>query len=205
MIDPRGMTRSAGALAVATAVAICLAAGPAWGHSFPPVRNVVVQVEPCEIALLVGYRPSSGEATETVLRRAASAPKSHALEALRDLLGSFAMAPLSVSIDGKRLVPTKVQAKVGVDPSGARPWVVLLVTFALPVGKSLAIGTSEPRTTRISWQDRSHGRVELSTAPKEGKWHPGVASFLLELAPPTGATSCATPLASSVSSSPPAR
>lgn len=199
------MTRSAVRWAVASAVAVCLAAGPAWGHTFPPVRNVVVQVEPCEIVLLVGYRPGSGEATETILRRAASAPKSHALGALRDLLGTFAMAPLWVAVDGKRLVPTQVRAKVGVEPGGARPWVVLLVTFALPAGKSLAIGSSEPRTTRISWQDRSTGAVDLTAAPTEGKWHPGVASFLLELAPPTGAISCATPSASSVSSSPPAR
>lgn len=199
------MTRRVVQVAVATALAICLAGQPAWGHSFPEVRSVVVQVEPCELVLLVGYRPKSGEATETILRRAASAPKSQALDALRDVLATHAMAPLSVAVDGKRLVPTKVNAKVGVEQGGARPWVVMLVTYALPAGNSLAIGTAEPRSTRISWQDRKSGRVEISTAPKEGKWHSGVASFLLELAAPSGATSCATPSASSVSSSRPAR
>jgi hypothetical protein len=199
------MTRRVLQVSVATALAVWLAGQPAWGHSFPEVRSVVAQVEPCELVLLVGYRPKSGEVTETILRRTATAPKSKGLDALRDVLASYAMAPLSVALDGKRLVPTGVQAKVGVEQGGARPWVVMLVTYALPAGNSLAIGTAEPRSTRISWQDRKSGRVEISTAPKEGTWHAGVASFLLELAAPSGAISCAKPSASSVSSSPPAR
>ena len=59
---------------VAIAVAVCLACQPAWGHTFPPVRTVVVQVEDCEIAVLVGYRPASGEATETLLARLTMVP-----------------------------------------------------------------------------------------------------------------------------------
>jgi len=186
------------AAAVASAVAICLAGQPAWGHTFPPVRTVVVQVEPCELVLLVGYRPGTGEPTEAILTRVASAPKSHALDALRGVMTAFAMAPLTVSVDGTALVPTAVRAKVGIEPGGARPAVVLLVTYSLPRGKALAIGSSDPRTTRISWTDRASGRVAIPGAPAQGKWFAGVASFLLELSPPSGGTTCATsPLSSS--------
>jgi hypothetical protein len=183
---------------VATAVAICLACQAAWGHTFPPVRTVVVQVEPCELVLLVGYRPGTGEPTEAILTRVASAPKSHALDALRGVMTAFAMAPLTIAVDGAALVPTAVRAKVGIEPGGARPAVVLLVTYALPRGKTLSIASSDPRTTRISWTDRASGRVAISGAPAQGKWFSGVASFLLELSAPSGASTCATsPLSSS--------
>jgi len=181
------------AVAVATALAISLAGPPAWGHTFPPARNVVVQVEPCEVVLFVGYRPGTGEPTEAILARAASAPKSRALETLRDVLSAFAMAPLSVAVDGLALVPTKVRAKIGFEPGGARPMVVLLVTYALVPGRSLAIQTKDPRSTRISWQDRASGRVEISDAPQQGKWFGGVASMLLPLGALPGAATCAMP------------
>jgi hypothetical protein len=180
------------ALAVATAVAISLASPSAWGHTFPPVRHVVAQVERCELVLLVGFRPGSGEPTEAILARAAGAPKSRALDTLRDVLGTAAMAPLGVSVDGKRLAPSSVRARVGVEPGGARPMVVLLVTYALPAGGSLAISTKDPRATRISWHDRDSGRVVISAAPAQGRWHTGVASFLLSLVPPSGGPACAT-------------
>jgi hypothetical protein len=154
------------------------------------VRNVVVQLEPCEVVLLVGYRPGSGEPTESVLRRVASAPKSHALDALRDVLAQHAMAPLSIAVDGNRLVPTDVRAKVGVEPGGGRPMVVLLVSYALPPGRTLQVGSSDPRNTRFSWQDQESGRVEISEAPAQGRWHAGVASFLLTLRPSKGDTTC---------------
>ncbi len=188
-------------LALATVVAM-LASPPAWGHSFPAVRNVVVQVERCEVVLLVGYRPGSGEPTEAILRKVASAPKSHTADALREVLTTYAMAPLTVEVDGTRLVPTSVRAKIGVEPGGARPMVVLLVTFPLPAGRALAVGTKDPRSTRISWQDQRSDRVVISDAPAQGKWHAGVASFLLSLQGPPGDMACATP-PSSRSSSPP--
>jgi hypothetical protein len=150
---------------------------------------VVVQVERCEVVLLVGYRPGTGEPTEAILGRAATAPKSRALDALKDVLSAFAMAPLTVSVDGRPLVPTAVRAKLGVEPGGARPMIVLLVTFALPAGQSLAVTTKDPRSTRISWQDRSSSRVAIPDAPQQGKWFAGVASMLLPLAP--GAIQCA--------------
>ncbi len=184
---------------LATAVASWLAAGPAWGHSFPPARNVVVQVEPCEVVLLVGYRPGTGEPTEAILARAGSAPKSRALEALQDVLAAFAMAPLTIAVDGKPLVPTNVRAKIGFEPGGARPMVVLLVTFPLARGTSLAVGTRDPRSTRISWQDRASDRVVIPDAPQQGKWFGGVASMLLPLSATPGAATCA----SYRSSSPP--
>lgn len=176
-------------LAVATALAIWLAGASAWGHTFPPARHVVVQVEPCEVVLLVGYRPGTGEPTETMLARAASAPKSQALGALENVLAAFAMAPLSVAVDGAPLVPTKVRAKVGLEPGGARPMVVLLVTYALAPGAALTVTTKDPRSTRISWQDRDSARVAISDAPKQGKWFPGVASMLLPMT--AGAATCA--------------
>jgi hypothetical protein len=189
------------AVALATAVAIGLASPSAWSHTFPPARQVVVQVERCEVVLLVGYRPGTGEPTAAILGRAATAPKSRALEALEDVLSAFAMAPLTVSIDGTPLVPTTVRAKIGLEPGGARPMVVLLVTFALPAGHALSIATKDPRSTRISWQDRSGARVAIPDAPQQGKWFAGVASMLLPLAP--GAIQCAS--TTSLPSLPPPR
>ena len=182
---------------VAIAVAICVAASAAWGHTFPAVRTVVVQVEPCELAVLVGYRPASGEDTDTLLARIASQPKSQMLETARGLLASRAMGSLTFAVDGKPLVPTSVRAKLGVDPGGTRPLVVVLVTFSIPAAGRLAVTSRDTRTTRISWTDRASGRVDLLGAPAQGRWHSGVASFLLSLAAPTGVSACATSPSSS--------
>lgn len=176
---------------VAIAVAICVAGQSAWGHYFPPVRTVVVQVEACELAVLVGYRPASGEATDTVLARIAAQPKQQQLETAKTLLGQQAMGALTVALDGKPLVPTSVRAKLGTDPGGARPLVVLLVTFALPSGGALSVTSKDPRSTKISWTDKTSGRVDLLGAPAQGRWHAGVASFLLKLTGPPGVSACA--------------
>jgi hypothetical protein len=180
------------ALQVATGIAIGLAATPAWGHRFPPVRTVVVQVERCELAVLVGYRAGSGEALEKLIARAGSRPKSQAADAVRDTLAVQAMAPLTLSIDGNPRVPTSVRAKLSLEGEGARPMVVVLVTFALPPGAALAISSKDPRTTRISWTDRESGRVAISEAPAQGRWFAGVASFVLPLAPTSGGQPCVT-------------
>jgi hypothetical protein len=150
----------------------------------------VVQVERCEVVLLVGYRPGSGEPTEALLTRAASQPKSRGLVSLRTMLSAQALAPLALAIDGVTRVPTKVRAKIGTEPGGARPMVVLLVTYALPPGSTLAVTSKDPRSTRISWADLQSDRVEISHAPTQGRWHDGVASFLLSLSP--GGSSCVT-------------
>lgn len=198
----RHRARALGPL-LATVVAMA-ASPPASAHTFPEVRNVVVQVEPCEVVLLVGYRPRTGAPTEAILTRVASAPKSHGLEALREVLATHAMAPLSVELDGRRLTPRSVRAKIGVEPGGARPTVVLLVAFALgDGGGALSFGTTDPRSTRISWQDQRSGRVSISSAPAQGKWHAGVASFLLPVLPPTGDPACTRSTRSSASGSPP--
>lgn len=168
----------------AIAVAMVLAASSAWGHTFPPVRTVVVQVERGELAVLVGYKPGSGDPTQLVLARVASEPKSQQLVAMRDTLATLAMQPLSITVDGKPLVPTSVRAKIGVEPGGGRPIVVVLATYALPRSGSLAVTTKEPRSTRISWTDRDSCRVDLADAPAQGKWFEGVASFLLNVRPP---------------------
>lgn len=177
---------------VAIAVAICLAGQFAWGHTFPAVHTVVLQVEGCEVAVLVGYRPPSGEATDKLLARIATEPQASRIATAKTLLASQALGPLTVSLDGKPLQPTSVEAKIGVDPDGTRPMVVVLVTFAIPAaGGNLAVSSRDPRTTRISWTDRSSHRVDLEHAPGQAKWFTGVASFLLKLAPSWGA--CATP------------
>jgi len=175
---------------VAIALAVAMAAQPSWGHSFPPVRTVVVQIEGCEAAVLVGYRPASGEATDTLLARIASEPKSQRLAAAKNLLAKEALAPLAFALDKTPLVPTEVRAKIGVDPDGTRPMVVVLVTFALATSGSFAVASREPRSTRISWTDRDSHRVDLERAPAQGRWFTGVASFLLSLGP-TGDSACA--------------
>lgn len=180
----------------ATALAICLAGQSAWGHRFPEVRTVVLQVEACEVALLVGFQPATGQETEAILKRAASAPKDMSLGALKSQLTTHALAPLSLALDGKPLAPTSVQAKIGVEPGGSRPIVVVLVTYSLPPGRELSLASREGKSTRISWNDRESGRVVIPAAPAQGKWHNGVASFLLELSSPhsgTGVSTCAPP------------
>ena len=172
---------------VASAVAVYLAAGPAWGHTFPPMRTVVIQVESCELVVMIGYRPGTGESTESVMARLGNSPKSRAVDNLRDVMTAYAVAPFTIALDGKPLVPTNVRAKVGIEDGGARPIVVVLETFAMPRAGALTIATKDPRSTRISWQDRDSGRVDLEHAPAQDHWHVGVASFLLKL----GASSCA--------------
>jgi hypothetical protein len=169
---------------VAIAVAVLVASPPAWGHTFPPVRTVVVQVETCELAVMVGYRPGTGEPTEAMLARIATQPPGQRLEAARAVMGAYALAPLSFTLDGKPLVPTTVRAKIGVEPGGARPMVVVLVTYAVPVAGKLAISSRDAKATRISWQDRDSHRVDPSQAPAQGRWFDAVASFLLQVGPP---------------------
>jgi hypothetical protein len=178
---------------VVIAVAIALAAGPAWGHSFPPVRTVVAQVDACEVALLVGFRPGSGDPTERILARAVAQPAARTLDALRTTMTTYAMAPLSVTVGGTALVPTNVRAKLALD-DGGRPTVFVLVTYAIPRGGGvLAIASKDPGTTRISWQDLESHRVDLARAPAQSHWHDHAASFLLSLAPSSGGSACVRP------------
>lgn len=183
-------------LAVAIALATSLAGPSAWAHTFPAVRTIVLQVERCELVLMVGFRPSTGEASDALLLRAINQPKSQGLDALRAMLGQQALEPLHVTVDGKALVPTTVRTKIGVEPGGARPMIVMLVTYALPTGSQLAVTSREARSTRISWTDRVSGRVDLARSPAQGKWRDGVAGFLL----PLSGTSCGPSLPSSASS-----
>jgi hypothetical protein len=166
------------------------------------VRTVVVQVERCEVVLLVGYRPSSGEQTEALLTRAQSVQGSKGIENLKAMMTGPALGPLHLAIDGKPAVPTAVRAKLGTEPGGARPMIVLLVTYAVPAGSQLALTTREPRSTRISWTDRSSGRVAISQAPAQGRWFDGVASFLLSLSGSPGGSTCGTSSIQSGSRSP---
>ncbi len=185
---------------VTTLVAVCLAAASAWGHTFPAVRTVVVQVEACELAVMVGFRPASGESTEAIVARIASQPESQRVDAAKSVLAREAIGPLTVTVDGTPLVPTTVRAKIGVDPGGTRPMVIVLVTYSIPRGGALAVKTRDPRSTRISWTDRSAGRVDPERAPAQATWYSGVASFLLTLGAPTGGSSCVSSTSSSDSS-----
>ncbi|MEO9183933.1 MAG: hypothetical protein ABI467_10610 [Kofleriaceae bacterium] len=150
--------------------------------------------------MMIGYRTGTGDSTQAALAHVANAPKPHTLDTLRDVLAATAVAPLTIAVDGIALVPTGVRAKVGLEPGGARPMVVVLVTYALPRGHTLSIISRDPHNTRISWQDRASHRVVLARAPAQDHWHDGVASFLLKLAP--GAPACATPLTTQLSAQP---
>lgn len=165
---------------VALAV-LMLATQRAESHTFPASRTVVVQVEAREVAVLVAFRPGTGEASEAILARAASQPKGRGLETLRDILTTAALAPLAIAVDGVPLAPTSVRAKIGTEPGGARPMVVVLVTYGLPQGKQLVVRSSDPRATRFSWSDRDSHRVELADAPAQGRWFDGAASLAVRL------------------------
>jgi hypothetical protein len=148
-------------------------------------------VEGCEAAVLVGYRPASGDETDALLTRIGSQPKFQMLGTAKKLLAQHALAPLTFAMDGRPLVPTTVSAKLGLDPGGTRPMVIVLVTFAIPSAGTLSVTSKDPRTTRISWTDRASGRVDLEQAPAQGRWFTGVASFLLSLSASTGGSGCA--------------
>ncbi len=187
------MRRHSLGVSLATVVAIglsALAARPSWGHTFAPLRSIVVQVERCGVALLVGYRAGSKEEADNIVARVANQSKSHAAGALRDVLGAYAMAPVTVSVDGHALVPTTVRAKLATDAPQGRPMVVVLVSFALPVGKTLSVTTRDPRSTRISWTDRASGRIDLEHSPAQTKFFAGVASLLLDMTPTSGGPAC---------------
>ncbi|HEY1554521.1 MAG TPA: hypothetical protein VGF94_06770 [Kofleriaceae bacterium] len=156
------------------------------------MRTVVIQVEHGELALMIGYKPASGDATNAILARVTSQPIAQRLAVLRDVMAAFAMQPIAVTLDGKPLQPMSIRAKLGAEPGGGRPLVVLLVTYALPAGGALAVTSGEPRTTRFSWTDRASCRVDLEHAPVQAHWFDGVASFLLTVRPVTGGSACAT-------------
>ena len=177
-------------LATLVAIGLAMASRPAWGHTFAPLRSIVVQVESCEVALLVGYRAGSKEEADGIVARIANQPKSHAASAMRDVLAGLAMQPITVAVDGRALVPTTVRAKLATDAPQGRPMVVLLVTFALPSGKTLSVMTRDPRSTRISWTDHGSGRIDLDAAPAQHKFFAGVASLLLNLTPTSGGLAC---------------
>lgn len=187
-------------LATLVAVSLALAGRPAWGHTYAPLRTVVIQVESCEVVMMVGYRAGSREQADTLVARVASQPKSHARDAMRDVLAGHAMRPLTLSVDGRPLLPATVRAKLATDEPSGRPMVVLLVTYPLPAGSVLQLASHDPRSTRISWSDLESGRVDLDAAPAQGKFFAGVASFLLNL---TSRNRLATPGGSACATSKP--
>jgi hypothetical protein len=147
--------------------------------------------------LLVGYKPAAGEATDAVLAKASGAHGAQGFKALRDALAASAMTALTIAVDGEALVATSAEAKLAVEPGAGRPMVIMLVTYALPAGKTLSISTRDPQSSRLSWTDRSRGRIASSGAPGQRIWRDGVASLLLPLA--AGESTCATSKRSSQS------
>ena len=103
------------------------------------------------------------------------------------------MAPLMITLDGNPLVPTTVRAKIGVEEGGARPIVVLLVTYAmLPIliaSTRWESASRDPRTTRISLGriGPESQRIDLRRVHlrRTAMWYDGVASFLLRSSTPT--------------------
>jgi hypothetical protein len=173
-VTPRAWIAAAGFAMVGTPLA--------WSHTFPSVHTAVVQIEPCEVALLIGYTAGTGEPTQRVLARAASQPASRALDALKDTLAAYALAPFSFAIDGAAVAPSSVRAKIGLGTGGTRPTVVVLATLPLPgEARELTIRSSDPRTTRMSWQDRDSGRIDLPHAPAQDHWFTGAAAFALPI------------------------
>jgi hypothetical protein len=188
-----------GLLALATALAVAYNPLLVWAHRFPSVRTVVVQVEPCSVALLVGWRPASGDTTALLLGEAKvrGSDKDKEIQVLTQQLTAMAMSSLQLVMDDSPLVPTSVEAKVSVEDGTGRPVVLLLLSYAVTTGGKLALLSKEPKSTRISWVDKSNGRVEITSSPSQLQWHDDLASFLLTLSVsiPTEETSCQSSLA----------
>jgi hypothetical protein len=142
--------------------------------------------------VLVGYRPGTGEPTDRVLARAAAEANKTPAEGLRDVLTADALGVLDLTLAGRRLAPASIHAKIGIEPGGMRPMVVVLVTYALPtLGGSLLVTSRDPQATRVSWQDRSSSRVSIPDAPAQDHWFPSVAPFLLTVGVTKGDSPCA--------------
>ena len=182
-----------GLTVLATAIAIAIAMPQGWGHRFPAVRTVVVQVEPCSVALLVGWRPASGDDTAVLLGEAKTGGKDQEVQILTQRLTALALAPIRLRLGGVEVAPTSVEANVTVEDGTGRPVVLLLVSYPASRGGALEIVSKDPKSTRISWVDKSAGRVEIGAAPTQSQWHDDLASFLLNVAvatPTEGTAPC---------------
>lgn len=179
----------------------------AEAHTDRADRSIVLQVEPSQLVVLLGYRPASGQAMGLLLANAA-----RSAFMMRDALAwqgtAQALAQIRISVNSQLLTPDRTDAKYQIDDSG-RVAFLLLLQYSLPQAEALAlqVDNANPRGTRISWIDRSTNRWLPMSAPTQGKWHSEVASFLLSLQAsiPNQGLPCAVPtlLCSQVSFLPP--
>jgi hypothetical protein len=137
-----------------------LAAPPVDAHVYPGERQVLVQAEPGGVAVLVTFRPPSGRFTDLLELDARFALGGTRL--VKAVLAARALGVLELRLDGARLEPTAIEAKLVEDPprSGRRV-VAVLVSAAVPPGAHrLEIDVAAPvEPTATVWVDRSGGRI----------------------------------------------
>ena len=154
-----------------------LAFSLAEAHFVPADRMVVVQAEPDGLAVLVSYRPPSGN--RTALTGLAAHQRADVLKAL---LSVQAVAGLALAADGAPLPVTSVEAKLAEDPPGSgRAAIVLLITARRPAGaRELTVSVADlGEPTRLQWLDRSRGRVVDYGPVPAGRWLSGQAALSL--------------------------
>jgi hypothetical protein len=154
-----------------------LFAAVAEAHYVPADRMIVVQAEPDGLAVLVTYRPPSGDRSALTGLNAR-----HRADVLKALLSVQAIAGLAIQADGVTLPLDSVEAKLAEDPPGSgRGAVVLLLTARRPAGaRELTVSVADlGEPTRLSWLDRSRGRVAEFGPVSAGQWLRGQAAVSL--------------------------
>ena len=88
------------------ALVLVIVAAPALAHYVPGERTVVVQAESSSVAVLVTYRPPAGVLGSLLAADASRVAPARRTELVRALLAIRALAPLTLSLDGKNLAST---------------------------------------------------------------------------------------------------
>jgi hypothetical protein len=156
---------------------VCALGATAHAHYVPADRMVVVQAEPEGVAVLITYRPASGERTMLTGLQAR-----HRRDVLTALLGVQAIAGLGLTADGAPLAVSSLSTKLVEDPPGTgRAVVVVLVTADRPAAaRELTVSVAdlgEPQ--RLKWLDRSRGRVVESGPVAADRWLDGRSAISL--------------------------
>jgi hypothetical protein len=159
------------------AILLLLLASTAEAHFVPADRMIVVQAEPDGVAVLVTYRPPSGE--RSVLTGLSAR---HRPDVLRALLSVQAVAGVALSADGAPLAAGSVETKLVEDPpgSGRATVVVLLTARRPPRARSVNVSVvdfGEP--TRTKWVDRSRGRIAQFGPVAADQWIGGRSAISL--------------------------
>lgn len=144
------------------ALLLLVVAAPVYAHYVPGERTVVVQAESSSVAVLVTYRPPAGVLGSLLAADANRVAPARRSELVRALLAIRALAPLTLTLDGKNLPLEGMQVKLTDDPPGTgRPAVAVLVTATLPPGAHrLAVDVGDsPEPTVTEWLDHGGGRI----------------------------------------------